>query len=84
LEPVSIYDYVDVLSVVPPVGRSLHVDSIGLHLFQQQTGAMSEGSGGVSCSNEVKGALIGWVLKCDQCVVEGIEAVGYSIMNVAV
>lgn len=45
---------------------------------------MSEGGGGVGGSDEVEGALSGGIFEGDEGVVEGVEAVGYSIMDVAV
>lgn len=48
--------YIDVLGVVPPDWRGLHVDGVGTGLLEEVFGALGERGGGVGGSNESEGA----------------------------
>jgi hypothetical protein len=45
---------------------------------------MRKSSGGVCGSDEVKGSLCSGISECDESISEGAEAIGYSIVDIAV
>jgi hypothetical protein len=45
---------------------------------------MCKRGGGVGGSNEVKGAVCGGVVECDEGIAEGVEAIGDAVVDIAV
>ena len=72
------------LGVVPPDRRGLHVDCVGTGLFEEVFGALGEGGGGVGGSDESEGAARGRVCEGGLGVRDGVEAVGHSVVDVAI
>ena len=70
--------------MLPPIPGCLYVDGIGSERVEDLAGAMREGVGGVGGADEGEGALVLGVLEGEEGVLEGIEAVGNSVVDIAI
>jgi hypothetical protein len=73
-----------VFGVIPPGLGSLDIQGVWLQGIQEVFGAVSQGGGRVGAADEGKGAIVCWVVKGDQGILEGIEPVGHSVVGVAI
>lgn len=69
---------------MPPGLGSLHIQGVWLQAIQEVFGAVGEGGGRVGASDEGKGAIVCWVAKGDQSILEGTESVGHSVVVVTI
>ena len=70
--------------MLPPVPRGLDIDSIGSKLFESVFSSMSKSVRGVCGSNESQGSILLGILEGDKGILEGVEAVGNSVVDIAV
>jgi len=62
----------------------LNVNCIGLQFLKKKTCAVSESGGRVGAADECESALCGWIGECGDGIIEGVEAIGDSVVYVAI
>ena len=68
----------NLLGNVPPVLVGLHLQGIGLLGFDEGLGAVRKNSRGMSAANQIKLAILLWVIQHCEGVLEGVVAGGGS------
>lgn len=70
--------------MIPPQLGSLNIQSIRFEGIQQVFSAVGEGGGRVSGADESEGPPVDWVLESDKSVLERVEPIGHSVVDVAI